>query len=63
MKHHPYDLEIEKGGYLLVRWHDQAPDGVIREGELGSYTTYIRLAKGSVPPTFVEDFVRRSQSV
>ncbi len=44
MKDHPYDLDVENNGYLLVRWHDQAPDGVIREGKLGSYITYIRHA-------------------
>lgn len=62
MKDHPYDLEVEKSGTLLVHWHDQAPDGVIREGDLGSYTTPIRPANDSEPQSFFEKFVRRSQS-
>jgi len=41
MNNHPYDLKLLKGGSLLVCWHDQAPDGVIRDGKLGSYTTLI----------------------
>ena len=49
IRNHPYDLEVERNGSLLVRWHDQAPDGVIREGSLGSYTTYIRPTKDHTP--------------
>lgn len=62
MRNHPYDLEPEKNGSLLVRWHDQAPDGVIREGKLGSYTTHIRPANDSAPQKFVDKIVRRFQS-
>ena len=62
MRNHPYDLELRKSGSLLVRWHDQAPDGVIREGKLGSYTTPIRPANDSSPQEFVEEIVRHSQS-
>ena len=61
MRDHPYDLEVGKSGSLLVRWHDQAPDGVIREGRLGSYTTHIRPQVGSTPRTFAEKDFRRSQ--
>lgn len=25
MRNHPYDLEFEDNGSLLVRWHDQRP--------------------------------------
>ena len=63
MKNHPYDLEVGKSGSLLVRWHDQAPDGVIREGRLGSYTTHIRLENDSTSWTFGEKRVRRYQAV
>jgi hypothetical protein len=62
MRNHPYDLEVGKSGSLLVRWHDQAPDGVIREGRLGSYTTHIRPRVRSDPRTFLENGVRRYQS-
>ena len=62
MKNHPYDLEVGKIGSLLVRWHDQAPDGVIREGTLGSYTTYIRSGNDYGTRGFVEKGVRRYQS-
>jgi hypothetical protein len=62
MKDHPYDLEMEKSGSLLVQWHEQAPDGVIREGNLGSYTTRIRPANDSAPRPIVDKFVRRYQS-
>lgn len=62
MQNHPYDLELRKNGSLLVRWHDQAPDGVIREGKLGSYTTPIRPANYSSPQAFVAQIVRHSQS-
>jgi hypothetical protein len=54
MRNHPYDLELGESGLLLVRWHDQAPDGVIREGTLGSYTTYIHPGNDSGTRTFVE---------
>jgi len=47
MNDHPYDLKLTKCGHILVLWHDQAPDGVIREGKLGSYTTQIRPPKDS----------------
>ena len=63
MRNHPYDLELKKGGSLLVRWHDQAPDGVIREGRLGSYTTHIRPGNDFGTRTFVEKGVRRYQLV
>lgn len=62
MKNHPYDLEVGKSGSLLVRWHDQAPDGVIREGRLGSYTTHIRPRDASARRTFVEKGAQRYQS-
>jgi hypothetical protein len=62
MRNHPYDLEVRKSGYLLVRWHEQAPDGVIREGRLGSYTTHIRPGNDSGTRSFVEKGVRRYQS-
>jgi hypothetical protein len=62
MRDHPYDLEVAKSGSLLVRWHDQAPDGVIREGRLGSYTTHIRPRNDSARRTFVEKGARRYQS-
>ena len=63
MKNHPYDLEVGKSGSLLVRWHDQAPDGVIREGRLGSYTTHIRLENDSTSWTFEKKRVQRYQAV
>jgi hypothetical protein len=62
LRNHPYDLEVGKSGSLLVRWHDQAPDGVIREGALGSYTTRIRPENDFGHQTFVEKFIRRYQS-
>jgi hypothetical protein len=62
MRNHPYDLEVGKSGSLLVRWHEQAPDGVIREGWLGSYTTHIRPGNDSGTRNFVEKGVRRYQS-
>jgi len=62
MRSHPYDLEVGKSGYLLVLWHEQAPDGVIREGRLGSYTTHIRPGNDSGTRSFVEKGVRRYQS-
>lgn len=62
MRNHPYDLEIGDNGTLLVRWHDQAPDGIIREGKPGSYTTLIRPANATAPEEFIEDDARRSQS-
>ena len=62
MRDHPYDLEMGKSGSLLIRWHDQAPDGVIREGRLGSYTTFIPSANASAPLGFSEEVLRRSQS-
>ena len=60
IKGHSYDLEVIGNGYLLVRWHDQAPDGVIREGILGSYTTRIRLADDLSRHNFVEKLVSLS---
>jgi hypothetical protein len=62
MRNHPFDLELGKNGSLLVRWHDQAPDGVIREGKLGSYTTPIRPANDSSPQELVKEIVRHSYS-
>lgn len=58
---HPYELEMNENGSLLVRWRDQAPDGVIREGNFGSYTTHIRAANDPAPLDFVEEISRRSQ--
>jgi len=62
MKNHPYGLEVGKSGPLLVRWHEQAPDEVIREGRLGSYATHIRPGNDSGTRIFVEKGVRRYQS-
>ena len=62
IRNHPYDLELRKNGSLLVRWHDQAPDGVIREGKLGSYTTPIQPANDSLPQKFAGEIVRHSES-
>ena len=60
IKGHSYDLKAVGNGYLLVLWHDQAPDGVIREGILGSYTTRIRLADDLSRHNFVEKLVSLS---
>lgn len=54
---HSYDVEVVGNGYQLVRWHDQALDGVIREGILGSYTTRIRLPDDLSRHNFVERLV------
>jgi hypothetical protein len=43
---HPYSLGVSVDGSHHVRWHDQAPDGVIRAGERGSYTTDIGTSHG-----------------
>lgn len=61
LRDHPYELEMNDNGSLLVRWREQAPDGVIRDGKLGSYTTHIRAANAPTPSDYVEDIVR-SQS-
>ena len=62
MRNHPYDLEFKDNGSLLVRWHDQAPDGIIREGKPGSYTTLIRPANAPAPEEIDKDDALRSQS-
>lgn len=62
MRNHPYDLEFEDNGSLLVRWHDQAPDGIIREGKPGSYMTRIRPANATAPEESIENEALRSQS-
>jgi hypothetical protein len=44
---HPYSLGVSDDGSHHVRWHDQAPDGVMRAGnERGAYTTSILPADG-----------------
>ena len=62
MRSLPYDFKVTKSDSLLVRRHKQAPDGFIREGRLGSYTTHIRPRVRSDPRTFLENGVRRYQS-
>jgi hypothetical protein len=62
MRNHPYDLELGESGLLFIRWHDQAPDGVIREGALGSYTTHIQSGNDFGTRTFAEKGLRRYQS-
>ena len=63
MRSLPYDFKVTKTDSLLVRWHKQAPDGFIREGRLGSYTTHIRPGNDFGTRTFVEKGVRRYQLV
>ncbi len=62
LKNHPYELEVGANGLLVLRWCDQAPDGILRTGVRGSYITHIRPGNGSARQDVAEHAAKKSRS-